>query len=87
MGQTSDPNFTAAARDRDDATRDAGVTRMDTGKGLGALPPESSEPQHPRTARDLMTADVAVCQPGTSLYYVARMMEERDCRDSRRPEH
>jgi CBS domain-containing protein len=26
-----------------------------------------------------MTKEVAVCEPTTRLYYVARMMEERDC--------
>jgi CBS domain-containing protein len=79
MGETSDPNFTAASRDRDDALKDAGVTRMDTGKGLSGIPPESVKSRHPLTVSELMTADVAVCEPGTSLYYVARMMEERDC--------
>jgi len=34
---------------------------------------------NPRIVRDVMTADVEVCNPETELYYVARMMMERDC--------
>src|SRR4051794_5420155 len=60
MGETADPNFTAATRDRTDAHPDSKCTS-------GA-----------RVA-DLMNRDVAVCEPSTPLYYVARMMEERDC--------
>lgn len=37
------------------------------------------QPAAPRHVRDVMTADLAVCNPGTQLYYVAKMMEERDC--------
>lgn len=29
--------------------------------------------------QDLMTSNLEVCQPNTELYYVARMMAERDC--------
>ncbi len=36
--ETADPNFTAAHPDRDDVAQDAGVTRMDTGKGLERFP-------------------------------------------------
>jgi CBS domain-containing protein len=33
----------------------------------------------PQLVRDVMTADVEVANPDTELYYVARMMLERDC--------
>lgn len=78
-GETADPNFTAARHDRDNALKDAGVTRMDTGQGLGALPPAAPKSRHATHVRDVMTFDVAVCEPTTRLNYVARMMQERDC--------
>jgi CBS domain-containing protein len=75
--ETADPNFTAASRDRTDAMSDANEARMDTGTSAGS----GFARQHsdtPRLVRDLMTADVAVCNPQTELYYVARSMEEHD---------
>jgi CBS domain-containing protein len=56
------------------------VPSMDT----GIQPPEPEEhaprrqPGQARTVRDVMTVDVEVCNPNTDLYYVARMMAERD---------
>jgi CBS domain-containing protein len=73
----ADPNYTAASRDRSDALSDANEARMNTGSSAG--PGFSSRPAaRPQVVRDVMTADVAVCNPQTELYYVARMMEERD---------
>jgi CBS domain-containing protein len=81
--ETADPNFTNATRDRSDAHGDAGEPRMAT---TGTFPPERQEAstQSNRkksnvTVSEVMTADVAVCNPTTQLTYVARMMEERDC--------
>jgi len=80
MGETADPNFTAASRAREEAaSSDAAVPRMDTGRGLSAIPPMSPKAEHGGCVSDLMTNDVAVCEPGTEVYYVARMMEDRDC--------
>src|SRR4051794_5419939 len=73
MGETADPNFTAASRDRTDATSDAGVTRMDTGRPT-PVADQGNASKDCGCVRDLMTADVAVCEPETQLYYVARMM-------------
>ncbi|HEX2971232.1 MAG TPA: CBS domain-containing protein [Tepidisphaeraceae bacterium] len=53
---------------------------MDT----GIRPPEPAAstarhtPGQARVVRDVMTVDVEVCNPNTELYYVARMMAERD---------
>ncbi|MGE5610115.1 MAG: CBS domain-containing protein [Bacillota bacterium] len=52
---------------------------MDT----GIEPPEPKRHERPmpgqaRVVRDVMTVDVEVCNPNTELYYVARMMAERD---------
>jgi CBS domain-containing protein len=74
--ETNDPNYSAQRVHRA-APRDAGVSRMDTsgrGGGQGA-----THSPNPRLVRDVMTADVEVCNPDTDLYYVARMMMERDC--------
>jgi len=81
--ETSDPNFTNATRDRADAETDASQPRMATGEALSMSAPQSSAPSGSGkttvTIREVMTADVAVCNPTTQLAYVARMMEERDC--------
>jgi len=82
-GETSDPNFTNATRDRSDAHDDAGQPRMATAGTFSAEAQPSSNPSGRKksnvTVREVMTADVAVCNPATQLTYVARMMEERDC--------
>jgi CBS domain-containing protein len=75
--ETADPNFTAARRDRSDALSDAKETRMNTGSSAGPGFGKADR-QAPKLVRDLMTVDVAVCNPQTELYYVARTMEERD---------
>jgi CBS domain-containing protein len=70
--ETSDPNFTAATRPRSDV--DAGAS----------MNPNVTPTRHPRRngparhARDLMSANLEVASPDTELYYVARMMAERD---------
>lgn len=75
--ETADPNYTAASRDRSDAMSDANEPRMNTGSSAGQVARRNR--QTPQVVRDLMTVDVAVCNPQTEIYYVARMMEERDC--------
>jgi CBS domain-containing protein len=91
----ANPNFTAANRDRSEAIEDAGLLRMDTaggGENLSAMIPRKAtstrgdgpkrqrkQTRQPRFVRDVMTSDIEVCNPGTLLYYVARMMEDRDC--------
>jgi CBS domain-containing protein len=83
--ETSDPNFTAASRDRSDAISDADYPRMQTHPGQEQRLDNSDKTRPTRKSptdacvRDLMTRDVAVCTPDTQLAYVARMMEERDC--------
>jgi CBS domain-containing protein len=83
--ETSDPNFTAASRDRSDANSDAAYPRMQTHPGQEQRLDNSDKTRPTRKAptdasvRDLMTRDVAVCTPDTQLAHVARMMEERDC--------
>ena len=50
---------------------------MDTSGRAGQT--MATHARNPRLVRDVMTADVEVCNPDTELYYVARMMMERDC--------
>lgn len=77
--ETNDPNFSAAHMNRAISHRDAGVPRMDTSGRPEPAGPVATHSAHPRLVRDVMTADVEVCNPETELYYVARMMMERDC--------
>jgi CBS domain-containing protein len=56
---------------------DAGTARMDTGGRADRT--TATHLLYPRSVRDVMTADVEVCNPDSDLYYVARMMLERDC--------
>lgn len=74
--EVSDPNFSAAHMDESRDPIDRGATRMDTGNRPGTRPAGTGGSA--RIVRDIMTADVNVCEPDTPLYYVARMMEERD---------
>jgi CBS domain-containing protein len=74
--ETNDPNYSAASVART-APRDSGVSRMDTSGRQEE--PVATHARNPRLVRDVMTADVEVCNPNTELYYVARMMMERDC--------
>ena len=86
--ETNDPNFTAASRPASDrALGDVGTTRMDTGRDADRQVTRTAEEANrrmrgpvsgARVAGDIMTADVSVCSPDSELYYVARMMEERD---------
>lgn len=78
-GETNDPNFSAAHMGRSISHRDAGVSRMDTSGRPQDEGKVATHSAHPRVVRDVMTADVEVCNPETELYYVARMMMERDC--------
>ncbi len=54
--------------------------RMNTGIGPQRDAPAQGSPTRARhqQVRDLMTADVEVCDPHTGLDYIARMMAERD---------
>lgn len=76
--EIADPNYTAASP-RAIADHDAPAARMDTGHHPQPTPQTGSRRRTARRVRDVMTADVEVCHPGTELYYVARMMAERDC--------
>ena len=76
LPEIADPNFTAASPRARDHT-DTGVTRMNTGSEINERPPQPRS-GNPTCVRDVMTADVEVCTPQTELYYVARMMAERD---------
>jgi CBS domain-containing protein len=70
--ETSDPNFTAASRPRSDF---AGTSSMNP----DAMPNRQGGRQaNPTHVRDLMSKNVEVATPDTDLYYVARMMAERD---------
>lgn len=51
---------------------------MDTGKNFTHRKSQSRRNSNPSCVRDIMTADIEVCTPQTALYYVARMMAERD---------
>src|SRR5688500_6490864 len=77
LPEAADPNFTAASPRPKDHT-DTGVTRMDTGKNFDNRKSQSRRHSNPSCVRDVMTADIEVCTPQTALYYVARMMAERD---------
>jgi CBS domain-containing protein len=77
--ETTDPNFSAASQRAVDRPR-GNVTRMDRG-AAGREPAGATRPmpgQSARLVRDVMTADVEVANPDSELYYVARMMAERD---------
>jgi CBS domain-containing protein len=70
--ETSDPNFTAASQPA--SARAAGASmNPDT-------PPVDTPRRRGRSThvRDVMSANIEVAAPDTSLYYVARMMAERD---------
>ena len=77
LPEIADPNFTAASPRARDHT-DTGVTRMNTGHEMNERNSQSRSGANPTCVRDVMTADVEVCTPQTELYYVARMMAERD---------
>jgi CBS domain-containing protein len=77
LPEIADPNFTAASPRAKDHT-DTGVTRMDTGKDFDNGKSQAARNPNPSCVRDIMTADIEVCTPQTELYYVARMMAERD---------
>lgn len=75
--EISDPNYTAARMDSSRDPIDRGMTRMDTGKRPDEAQPPPNQGQSSLVG-DIMTPDVNVCEPGTLLHYVARMMEERN---------
>jgi CBS domain-containing protein len=77
LPEIADPNFTAASPRAKDHT-DTGVTRMDTGRNFDNRKSQAGRSGNPSCVRDVMTADIEVCTPQTELYYVARMMAERD---------
>ena len=51
---------------------------MDTGRNMNERQSQSGARGGIDRVRDVMTADIEVCTPQTELYYVARMMAERD---------
>ena len=77
LPEIADPNFTAASARAKDHT-DTGVTRMSTANDMSKQRSKSRGDENPSCVRDVMTADIEVCTPQTELYYVARMMAERD---------
>jgi CBS domain-containing protein len=75
--EVNDPNYSAANRAAEAEPDDPGYTRMDSGaRGRATVPARYN--RHGGRVRDIMTADVNVATPQTELYYVARMMDERD---------
>jgi CBS domain-containing protein len=81
--ETNDPNFSAASPGNDRVTADTGTTRMATGGAAAAASAEAAAPignggRAARTAADVMTRDLEVANPASDLYYVARMMADRD---------
>jgi len=73
--ETNDPNYTAATQTPADRTAGASMN-PDASANEGA-----AARRRGRTAiqvRDVMSANLEVAAPDTSLYYVARMMAERD---------
>jgi CBS domain-containing protein len=70
--ETNDPNFTAASRPRSDAT---GSSPMNPDVYPNRQTRRTANPTH---VRDVMSPNVEVATPDTDLYYVARMMAERD---------
>src|SRR5688572_12058289 len=74
--ETADPNFPVTHPDvgHDGKAGKAAASQADMsaprGRVSGAVPP--------MTVRDVMTPLVEVCTPQTELYYVARMMADRD---------
>jgi CBS domain-containing protein len=51
---------------------------MNTGNDMNQRRSPSRNGGNPTCVREVMTADIEVCTPQTELYYVARMMAERD---------
>lgn len=77
--ETSDPNYNAA-RVRESQVEDGDVTRMDTAvDSPGTRPGFARMGDRINRVSDVMTRDVAVCNPQTEVDYIARMMEERNC--------
>lgn len=82
--ETADPNFSAASPRAADRPRRGAATRMDTARRRTEAPPvrdpgpATRAPGPPRAINEIMTRDVEVAAPDTELYYVARMMAERD---------
>jgi CBS domain-containing protein len=75
--EVADPNYSAANRSAEIDPGSPGYTRMDYANRGGARQTTQYN-RHGRQVRDIMTADVNVATPQTELYYVARMMDERD---------
>lgn len=75
--ETNDPNYSAAHMGNDKTRAAASFTRMDTTGRTGQVETTRGT-RTPRVVRDVMTADIEVCNPNTEVYYVARMMMERD---------
>lgn len=77
--ETNDPNYTAR-RVRESQVEDGDVTRMDTAvDSPGTRPGFARMGDRINRVSDVMTRDVAVCNPQTEIDYIARMMDERDC--------
>src|SRR4051812_36499967 len=72
--ETSDPNYTAASRPRDDRT----ATSSMNPNASPAPNRQHGRHAHPTHVRDLMSTNLEVATPTTDLYFVARMMAERD---------
>ena len=76
----ADPNFSAAHRPHG-SDANVGKTRFvaaDAGPARPRQGGETGQGGEPRQVRDVMTADVECCTTETTLYYVARMMADRD---------
>ena len=73
--ETADPNFAVTHPDvgHDGKAGKAAASQGDTGAPRGRV-----SGAMPMTVRDVMTPLVEVCTPQTELYYVARMMADRD---------
>jgi len=77
--ETNDPNYTAQ-RVRESQLEDGDVTRMDTTvNSPGTRPGFARMGDRINRVSDVMTRDVAVCNPQTEIVYVARVMGERNC--------
>ena len=70
------PNFSAANRAGDIVDRGGSSRRIDPDPHFP--PPGRAGQRRPEHVGDVMTANVECCTPDTELYYVARMMADRD---------
>jgi CBS domain-containing protein len=73
--ETNDPNYTAATQTPADRMAGASMNPDAAAGESGAARRRGRMATH---VRDVMSANVEVAAPDTSLYYVARMMAERD---------